>query len=287
MSNIGLTDFLEVVQVFADGCQIALYQQIDQLKNHIMKTVIIGATGLIGSQVKANLENENQVVAASPSTGVNTLTGEGLDAALQNADVVIDVSNSPSFEDQPVMDFFSTSTRNIVAAAQKAGVKHYIILSIVGTKGLQDSGYMRAKQVQEDLVKGSGIPFTIVQATQFFEFAPGIIYMSTTPGGKIVLPKTNIQPIASGDVAKIISDRALSAPANATIEIAGPQKWPMQEWISDFAKKTGNTSEVVSSDEATYSGAAVTEDSLVPNGVFQSGKVFFADWFAKYAESVK
>ncbi len=250
-----------------------------------MKTVIIGATGLIGSQVKANLEKDNQVIAASPSTGVNTLTGEGLDAALEGADVVIDVSNSPSFEDKPVMEFFSTSTNNIVAAARKAGVKHYIILSIVGTKDLQGSGYMRAKLVQEDLVRNSGIPYTIVEATQFFEFAPGIIYMSTTPDGKIVLPKTNIQPIASADVARIIADRAVSAPANGTIEIAGPQKWSMQEWISDYAKKTGNTAEITSSDEATYSGATVTENSIVPNGVFQSGKTFFAEWFLKSVEA--
>ncbi|RZJ72142.1 SDR family oxidoreductase [Flavobacterium sp.] len=252
-----------------------------------MKTVIIGATGLIGSQVKANLEKENQVIAASPSTGVNTLTGEGLDAALQNADVVIDVSNSPSFEDKPVMDFFSTSTGNIIASAKKAGVKHYIILSVVGTKGLQGSGYMRAKLVQEDLVKASGIPFTIVEATQFFEFASGIVYMSTTSDGKIVLPKTNIQPIASADVARFISERAVSKPINATIEIAGPQKWPMHEWISEFAKRTGHTAEVTSSDDAKYSGATVTENSLGPNGDFQAGKVSFEDWFAKFTGIAK
>lgn len=249
-----------------------------------MKVVVIGATGLIGSQASANLEKNNEVIPASPSSGVNTLTGEGLDAAFSGADVVIDVSNSPSFEDQPVMDFFSTSTQNIAQSATKAGVKHYLILSIVGTKDLQGSGYMRAKQKQEDLVRASGIPFTIVQATQFFEFAPGIMYMSTKADGKIVLPRTNIQPIASADVARIISERAVSSPINGTIEIAGPQKWPMLEWISEVARRNGNTVEISSSDQARYAGAAVVENSLVPNGEFEVGKISFEEFLVMLRE---
>ncbi|HEY9534390.1 MAG TPA: SDR family oxidoreductase, partial [Mucilaginibacter sp.] len=203
-----------------------------------MKIVVIGGTGLIGSQVVKQLQaTGHEVIAASPGTGVNTLTGEGVKEVLQGAHVVVDVSNSPSFDDVPVMNFFKTSNQNLLPAEKAAGVQHHIALSVVGTQKLQDSGYFRAKQVQEDLIKASGIPYTIVHATQFFEFAGGIVYMSMADG-KVVLPDANIQPIASKDVASFMAKTALAAPANKILEIGGPEKFYMADWIKQYVQAT-------------------------------------------------
>lgn len=193
-----------------------------------MKVVIIGGTGLIGRQVSKILSTKHEVVAASPNTGENTLTGEGLEQALQNADVVIDVSNSPSFADDDVLHFFKTSNENLLLAAKKAGVQHLVALSVVGTDRMQDGGYFRAKQVQEDMIKSSSLPYTIVQAIQFFEFAGGIMAMSTT-GGKVKLSTAFIQPIASAEVALFLAETAVEKPANGIIEIGGSERFQLNE----------------------------------------------------------
>lgn len=193
-----------------------------------MKIVIIGGTGLVGNQLKTMLQDKHEVIAASPSTGVNTLTKEGLDEALENAGVVIDVSNPPSFGDDDVMTFFKTSTENLLAAGAKAGVKHHILLSVAGTQQLQKSGYFRAKNVQEELVKASDIPFTIVHATQFFEFA-GAIAQASSFSGKVVVPHAFVQPIASAEVASYLAKTATEMPANSIVEIGGPER---TRWVA-------------------------------------------------------
>lgn len=245
-----------------------------------MKIVVIGGTGLIGSQlVKALQESGNEVIAASPNTGVNTLTGEGLAAALQGARVVVDVSNSPSFEDNAVMDFFRTSNENLLAAEKTAGVQHHIALSVVGTQQLQASGYFRAKQVQEDLIKASGIPYTIVHATQFFEFAGGIVQMSMQDN-KIILPDANIQPIASKDVVVFMAEVAVAEPANNILEIGGSEKFPMADWIGQYAKATHKSNEIAADPHALYSGAPISADTLVPANAVYLGKTMYKNWIA-------
>ena len=242
-----------------------------------MKIVLIGGTGLIGSQMAKLLSEQHEVIAASPKTGVNTLTKEGLEKALEKADVVVDVSNSPSFADDDVMDFFKTSTSNIVAACKKAGVKHLIILSVVGTAQLQESGYFRAKQVQEDLIRASGLPYTIVQATQFFEFAGSIAYMCTVDG-KVMLSNSLSQPIASIDVATFMSQTALQPPANATQEIGGPQEIALDQWISQYLKAVQKPMKVVTDSDALYSGAGLKERSLVPESPVFLGSIHYVNW---------
>ena len=245
-----------------------------------MKIVVIGGTGLIGSQIVNQLQNsKHEVIAASPNKGVNTLTGEGLKEALQNAQVVIDVSNSPSFEDGPVMDFFKTSNQNLLPAAKKAGVQHHIALSVVGTQALQASGYFRAKQVQEDLIKASGIPYTIVHATQFFEFAGSIVQMSIADG-KVKLPAAHIQPIASKDVATFMADTALAAPASKILEIGGPEKYDMATWIKQYLQATHKNYEVVPDPQAPYSGALITADTIVPANAVFIGPTHYQDWIS-------
>src|ERR1700761_1632893 len=210
-----------------------------------MKIVVIGGTGLIGSQVVNQLQNSgHEVLAASPNNGVNTLTGEGLPEALQGAQVVVDVSNSPSFDDVPVMNFFKTSNEHLLPAEKAAGVQHHIALSVVGTQKLQASGYFRAKQVQEDMIRASGIPYTIVHATQFFEFANGILQMCMA-GEKVIVPDANIQPIASRDVAAFTAKTVLAEPANKILEIGGPEKFPIVEWIKQYAQATHKNFEIV------------------------------------------
>lgn len=247
-----------------------------------MKIVVIGGTGLIGSQVVRQLQQSSthEVVAASPNTGVNTLTGQGLAEALQGAQVVVDVSNAPSFEDGPVMDFFTTSNTNLLAAERTAGVQLHVALSVVGTAQLQASGYFRAKQVQEDMIRASGIPYTIVHATQFFEFAGSIVHMSTTAGGEVVLPKANIQPIASQDVAAFMASTALAPAANATLEIGGPDKLDMAAWISQYAAAAQQTIAISSNAAALYSGAPLEADTLTPTAAVHLGPTSYADWIA-------
>jgi len=245
-----------------------------------MKIVIIGGTGLIGSQVANRLKNEHEIVIASPNTGVNTLTGEGLEEALRNAQVVVDVSNSPSFEDGPVMNFFKTSNENLLPAEKKAGVRHHIALSVVGTDRLQESGYFRAKQVQENLIKESGIPYTIVHATQFFEFAGGILAMSTTDG-KAKLSNALIQPMASMDVAAFVSKVATEAPVNKVLEIGGPQQFRIDEWISDYITSTEKAVTIETDILAPYSGAILEKNTLTPDNPVFSGTIGYAEWIAK------
>lgn len=245
-----------------------------------MKIVIIGGTGLIGSQVANMLKNEHEVIAASPNTGVNTITGEGLEEAIKNANVVIDVSNSPSFDDDPVMNFFKTSNQNLLPAEKRAGVQHHIALSVVGTDKLQDSGYFRAKQVQENLIKESGIPFTIVHATQFFEFAGSIAAMSTSEG-KVKLSDAFIQPIASVDVATFLAKVAIEKPVNKILEIGGPERFRIDEWIKQYITSTGKTLEVETDINAPYSGVVLEQTTLTPQNPVYVGANEYSNWIAK------
>ncbi|WP_294674464.1 SDR family oxidoreductase [uncultured Fluviicola sp.] len=245
-----------------------------------MKIVIIGGSGLIGSQVANMLKNDHEVIAASPATGVNTITGEGLDAVLSGADVVVDVSNSPSFADGPVMDFFKTSTENLMQAEKRAGIRHHIALSVVGTEKMQDAGYFRAKLVQENLIKESGIPFTIVHATQFFEFAGAIVGMSTIDG-KVKLPDAFIQPIASADVASFIAKTASDSPVSKIVEIGGPERFLMNEWIGEYASSTQKLLEIVTDSNALYSGSALQPTTLTPENPVYLGSTKYNEWISQ------
>jgi uncharacterized protein YbjT (DUF2867 family) len=249
-----------------------------------MKIVVIGGSGLIGSKVVTILRQRgHEVVAASPSTGVNTLTGEGLEGALASANVVVDVANSPSFEDKPAMDFFETSGRNLLAAEKTAGVKHHVALSVVGTDRLTASGagslsgYFRAKLAQENLTKASGTPFTIVHATQFFEFVNGIA-QSGTDGSGIRLSSVLMQPMAAEEVAAAVADAALGQPANGIIEVAGPDRIRQDELVRQYLSATGDPRKVVTDDKPLYFGIEVNDQSLVPGPNPRLGKVHFKDW---------
>lgn len=245
-----------------------------------MKIVVIGGTGLIGSKLVSKLKSLNhEVIAASPSTGINALTGEGLAEAFKGADIVVDVANSPSFEDKTVLNFFETSSRNILAAEQKAGVKHHIALSVVGTDLLTESGYFRAKLVQENLIKASSIPYTIVRATQFFEFLGGIAQEATV-GQTIYLSQAFIQPIAAEDVAEALVHVVSEAPANGMIEIAGPVKFRFPEIIEQYLKATQDDRKIVQDAHARYFGVALKEGALVPSSKnARLGSIDFKNWF--------
>lgn len=244
-----------------------------------MKIVIIGGTGLIGSKtVRLLAERGHEVIAASPNTGINTITGEGLDAALAGAEVVIDLANSPSFEDQAVLEFFETSGRNLIAAEIKAGVRHHIALSVCGTEDLQESGYFRGKLAQEKLIKASPIAYTIVHSTQFMEFLGGIAKSAGTDG-PIRLSQASIQPIASDDVAAVMADVALGQPVNGTIEIAGPETFGLADLVARYLADIGDTRRVEADAEARYFGARLDENSLLPRGAARIGKITYADWF--------
>ncbi|WP_431284242.1 SDR family oxidoreductase [Humitalea sp. 24SJ18S-53] len=243
-----------------------------------MKIVIIGGTGLIGSKtVRILREKGHEVVAASPNTGVNTITGEGLAQTLAGAAVVLDLANSPSFADQAVMDFFETSGRNLIAAEIAAGVRHHVALSVVGTEDLQDSGYFRGKLAQERLVKASPIPFTIVQSTQFLEFLGGIV-KSAVDGDTIPLSTAFVQPIASDDVAAAMAEVALAAPRNGTIEIAGPTRYRLAELVARYLLDTGDRRTVAADPAALYFGARLDDGSLVPRGEASLGIVTYDTW---------
>jgi uncharacterized protein YbjT (DUF2867 family) len=229
-----------------------------------MKVVIIGGTGLIGRQVAALLrQGGHEVVAAAPSTGVNTLTGEGLAEALQGAQVVVDVSNSPSFDAAAVMDFFQTSTRNVLDAAQAAGVRHLVALSVVGTERLPESGYFLAKLAQEEMIRAGALPHTIVRATQFNEFL-GAIADAATRDGRVHAPSAGIQPMASSDVAAAVARAATAEPANGLTEIAGPVAFRMDELLRGLLQQRGDAREVVTDESAGYFGAPLKADSLLP-----------------------
>ena len=246
-----------------------------------MKIVVIGGTGLIGTNVVKDLrERGHEVVAAAPSTGVNTLTGEGLAEALVGADVVVDVANSPSFEDEAAMDFFQTSGRNLLTAEAAAGVRHHVALSVVGTDRLQASGYFRAKLAQENLIKASQIPFTVVRATQFFEFV-GAIAQSATEGNALRLPPARMQPILSADVAAELANVAEAEPLNATVDLAGPEPIRMDELVRQFLHSRGDDRQVNTDPDARYFGTEVDDQSLAPNGPSRHGTTHLEEWLSQ------
>jgi len=243
-----------------------------------MKLVIIGGTGLIGSKLVAKLRaGGHDAVAASPDTGVNTLTGEGLAEVLQGASVVVDVSNSPSFEDAAVMKFFTTSTHNLLEYAAAAGVRHYVVLSVVGTDRIPDSPYLRAKNAQEMLTKGAGIPYSIVHATQFFEFVNRIAD-EASDGTTVRVPPVLIQPMAADDVAKAVGSVAVGTPLNGTVEVAGPQQYRFDELIRQGLGARKDPRKVVADSHARYFGAELGERSLIPADNAQLGEVRFEEW---------
>lgn len=250
-----------------------------------MKIVVIGGSGLIGAKVVKNLRELNhEVVAASPSLGVNAITGEGLAEALSGAQVVVDVSNSPSFEDQAVMDFFVTSTKNILAAEAAAGVSHHVALSVVGTDRLLQSGYFRAKMAQEELIEASKIPFTIVRATQFFEFIGSIAYVATE-GDTVRLPSALTQPMVSDDVAAAVTHFTVEAPANGIVDVAGPDKIGLDELVRQYLGAMQDPRKVITDDKALYfASVEVNDQSLVPIG--SSAMITttrFQDWLKRTA----
>lgn len=246
-----------------------------------MKIVVIGGTGLIGTQLVKHLTARgHEAVAASPNTGVNTLTGEGLAAALEGAQVVVDVANSPSFEDQAVLDFFQTSGRNLLAAEAAAGVQHHVALSVVGTERLKDSGYFRAKLAQENLIRAARIPYTIVRATQFMEFL-GAIAQSGTDGETVRVSPALNQPIAAGDVALAMADAALGAPLDGMLEIAGPERMPLATLVQRYLQATGDSRSVVADAKAPYFGLLLDDRSLTPGDDARLGTTRFETWLAQ------
>lgn len=248
-----------------------------------MKIVIIGGTGLIGSKTVERLRQKgHEVIAASPNTGVNTITGEGLAEALAGTDVVLDLANSPSFADDDVMAFFEISGRNLLAAEKNAGVKHHIALSVVGTERLQESGYFRAKLAQEKLIRASGIPYTIVHSTQFMEFLGGIV-QSGTVGDTVHLSPASVQPIASDDVADAMADVALAAPVNGIVEIAGPERFRLNDLVGRYLQAMNDDRKVMADPEARYFGARLDDGSLVSDNDPRLGRITFDDWFATAA----
>jgi uncharacterized protein YbjT (DUF2867 family) len=247
-----------------------------------MKITVIGASGLIGSKLVKRLQQEgHEVVPASLASGVNTLTGEGLAEALAGAQVVVDVTNSPSFEDKAVLEFFTTSGRNIVAAEAKAGVTHHVALSVVGTERLQESGYFRGKLAQEKLIKESPIPYTILHSTQFFEFLGGIA-QSGTDGQTVHLSPALVQPIASDDVAATLADVAVSPPLNGTVEVAGPERFSLAELVQRYLTKTGDARQVRADANARYFGAVLNDQTLTPGANPRIGSTNFEAWFRTF-----
>lgn len=245
-----------------------------------MKIVVIGGTGLIGSQVVSRLKAAgNEAIAASPNTGVNAVTGEGLSEALTGASVVVDVANSPSFADDAVLDFFVRAGRNLAAAEKAAGVAHHVALSVVGTERLLESDYFRAKLAQEELIASSGIPWSLVRATQFFEFASAIAGAATVDGVTRATTAA-IQPVASADVAALVAEVALADPLNAMVEIAGPEKMPIVELVKQYFAAAGEPKDVLADDAAGYFGKIIDDRSLTPDDGARISDKRFGDWLA-------
>lgn len=243
-----------------------------------MKIVVIGGTGLIGAKVVKILKAlGHEAIAASPSSGVDATTGKGLSEVLKGSQVVVDVSNSPSFEEKFAVEFFEKSNRNLAAAEKEAGVKHHVALSVVGTDRMTTSGYFRAKNIQEQLIKASRVPYTIVQATQFYEFLNSIAQSATT-GQTVSLPPVSFQPIAADDVASILADIAVKPPLNDTIEIAGPERAPFPNLIQRYLKATQDESIVTADTDARYFGIAITEETLVPGKNPRLGTTTLESW---------
>jgi uncharacterized protein YbjT (DUF2867 family) len=248
-----------------------------------MKIVIVGGTGLIGAKLVNLLRSEgNEVISASPSRGINSITAEGLSEALTGAEAVVDVTNAPSWEDSAVLEFFETSTRNILGVEAKTGVGHHVALSIVGCDRLPASGYLRAKVAQEKLIKASSIPYTIVRATQFFEFVGGIADSATT-GQTVRLPSVLFQPILSDDVAAALARIAVAKPLNRTVELAGPDALPFDEVVRKYLKAHNDPRTVVTDEQARYFGTPLEKRSLVPSENPLLGSVRFADWLSRTA----
>ena len=248
-----------------------------------MKIVVIGGTGLIGSKlVKSLRERGHDVLAASPNTGVNTITREGLAQAMDGAEIVVDVANAPVWEDKAVLEFFEASGRNLLAAEAAAGVRHHVALSIVGSERLPENGYFRAKVAQENLIKASGIPYTILRATQFFEFVGGIAQAATV-GEDIRLSPALIQPIASADVAAALADVATASAVNGTVELAGPEAIPLDELVRRFLRATQDTRKGVPDVHARYFGAILDDQSLTPGKNPRIGTIRFEDWLDQQA----
>jgi uncharacterized protein YbjT (DUF2867 family) len=246
-----------------------------------MKIVVIGGSGLIGTKLVKRLRKQvHEVVAASPSSGVNTITGEGLAEALAGAQVVVDVANAPSWEDKAVLEFFETSGRNLLAAEAAVGVGHHIALSVVGTERLLASGYFRAKMAQEDLIKASKVPYTIVRATQFFEFVNGIA-QSATDGQTVRLSPAFVQPIVSDDVADALAEVTLGAPVNGTIELAGPERLPLDELVRRFLSAKQDARQVIADVHALYFGVELNDKSLTPGDNPRIAPTRFEDWLSR------
>ena len=251
-----------------------------------MKIVVIGGTGLIGSKLVNTLrEHGHEAIAASPNSGVNTLTGEGLAEVLKGAPVAVDVSNSPNWEDAAVLNFFETSTRNLLSYEAAAGVKHHVALSVVGTQRLSESGYFRAKIAQEKLIKESSIPYSIVHATQFFEFLKGLADISMV-GGKVHLPPVSFQPMAADDVATAVGKIAVGQPVNGVVEIAGPEQFRLDELVRRRLATLKDPREVVADPNALYSGARISDKTLVPEKNARLGETRFETWLTQPAAQI-
>ncbi|MCP3467374.1 SDR family oxidoreductase [Bradyrhizobium sp. CCGUVB23] len=252
-----------------------------------MKIVVIGGTGLIGTKLAGKLrEKGHEVVPAAPSTGVNTITGEGLEKALSAAEIVIDVANSPSFEDEPALSFFESSGRNLLAAERAAGVRHHIALSIVGTDRLPECGYFRAKLAQENLINACKIPYTVLRATQFFEFVGGIVE-SSSDGQIVRLSPALFQPVASDDVAAALADITLGAPVNGLVELAGPERFSLDEFGRKYLIAMKDPRKVVADIHARYFGAELDDQSLMPGSGPRLGSVRFEDWLARLPQATR